>query len=85
MAFARLPRQDLKGPICSDLIRFLPGETAIIFLSLGFSCGPVVLQCPHTQSRADLERRDGIHVRHVFLQLLYERRVEKGARKKSAA
>lgn len=44
------------GPICSSLIRFLPAETAIIFLSLGFSCGPVVLQCPHTQSTAHLER-----------------------------
>lgn len=35
------------GPICSALIRFLPAETAIIFLSLGFSCGPVVLQTCH--------------------------------------
>lgn len=30
------------------LIRFLPAETAIIFLSLGFSCGPAVHYGPHT-------------------------------------
>lgn len=65
------------GPIWSSLIRFLPAETAIIFLSLGFSCGPVVLQCPHTQSAAHLERGDGLHVWHIFLQLLYERMVER--------
>lgn len=63
------------GPICSSLIRFLPAETAIIFLSLGFSCGPVVLQSPLAQSRANLVRKDGIHVWYVLLQLLYERRV----------
>lgn len=35
------------GPVCSALIRFLPAETAIIFLSLGFSCGRAVLHtCP---------------------------------------
>lgn len=34
------PVKILNGRICSILIRFLPAETAIIFLSLGFSLWP---------------------------------------------
>lgn len=72
------------GPICSNLIRTLRAETAIIFLSLGFSCGPVVLQCPHTKSRAHLERGDVIQVWHIFLQLLYTRMVKRSKKNSTA-
>lgn len=40
------------GPVCSALIRFLPAETAITFLSLGFSCGRAVLQTCHMHKAA---------------------------------
>lgn len=46
------------GPICSNLIRFLPAETAIIFLSLCFSFGPVVPQCPHTHKAGQIWRAE---------------------------
>lgn len=35
------------APFCSALIRFLPAEKAVIFLSLGFSCGRAALQTCH--------------------------------------
>ena len=54
------------GTIWSDLIRFPPAETAIMFLSLRFSCGSVALpKSTHTKPGGFVQK-SGIHMCDMY-------------------